>query len=220
MADNYRTVYIFELQVESENAKKQIADAAREMNAAFSTPTQKIQTQGVQQATTAFSAFTDTLRETSKQYWGFRRVGYDLEHTGTRMAATGIAIGAAMYKASEGYLEFDKSATSASMAMRLSSDLSGQLRDNLQSTAEEVVAFDTSELAEGLRLWAAGTGEVVRTESQLNRIMQDTVAIEKLAAINNVDYSSTVDDVGGVIKEFGLTQKDVNHVVDILNYTA
>lgn len=167
-----------------------------------------------------FGGFSEKLRETTSEYWAFRRIGYDFEHMGRKALTVTAAWATAMYGLSQSYIEFDSSATRAAMAMRLQPELVGQLRESIRETSIESAAFSPEQIAEGLRLWAAGTGEVVRSGSQLNRMMDDTVAIQRLAAVNNVDFAQTVDDVGGIMHEYGMQTKDVGRITDVLNYVS
>ena len=174
----------------------------------------------VTKASSYWQVFSKTAQETSRELWVFRRMSYDVEKFGRSMMVAGLAAGTALYGMSDAYTTFDESATRAAMAMRLTSELSGVLRENIKNTAIETMKFSPDQIAEGLRLWAAGTGEVIRSEDQLNRMMGDTVEIQKLAAINNVEFAQTVDDVGGIMHEFGLQTEDVGRITSVLNFVA
>lgn len=189
--------------------------ALRESNAELATQ-QKI----LQRNTSVWGAFSNSVQESSRDLWTMRRLSYDFEKWGRTMTASGLAAGAAIYSMADAYVNFDESATRAAMAMRLSVDLTDDLREGVKQASIAVARFTPEEIAEGMRLWAAGTGEVVQSQSQLNRLMEDTVDIQKLAAINNVEFSQTVDDVGGIMHEFGLQTEDVGRITSVLNFVA
>lgn len=164
--------------------------------------------------------FNIGVEEGTREQWALRRVAYDLQYFGRQMTVTGAAGAAALGLLSNAYLKFDESATRAGMAMRLSADLQDEMREGALEASRAIGMFSPDEITEGLRLWAAGTGEVVQSESQLNNMLATTVDIQKLAAMNNVEFAGTVDDVGGIMHEFGLQASDVNRIVSVLNYTA
>jgi phage-related minor tail protein len=72
----------------------------------------------------------------------------------------------------------------------------------------------------GLRVWAAGTGEVVSTSAQLNRMLADTTEIQKLAVMNNANLEGTMSGVNGVMKAYGIETAQVAQVSAVFNYVA
>ncbi len=190
-------------------------DAIQQANAALAAQ-QKV----LQRNSSSWGAFSAAVQESSRDLWTVRRLSYDFEKWGRSMMVGGLAIEAGMYSMSNSFVQFDESATRAAMAMRLTSDLTDDLRTGVKQASIDVAKFSPEEISEGLRLWAAGTGEVVQSQSQLNRMLEDTVEIQKLAAINNVEFSQTVDDVGGIMHEFGMQTEDVGRIASVLNFVA
>lgn len=164
--------------------------------------------------------FNEGIRESTREMWAARRSAYDLQSMGTSLTRTGLAWAAGMALVSREYLQFSEVATRAEMAMRLNVELQDDFRDALLESSAAIGVFDPAELAEGMRLWAAGTGEVVQSQEQLNRLMGDTLNIQKLAAMNNVDLTTTTEQVAGVMFEYGMNVSDVAHITEIMNYVA
>ena len=167
-----------------------------------------------------FGLDMQAMIEESRRIWPIRSLGYGLQNIGRTMLIQGAAQAAGMAALTNEYLKFDYAAIRAGQAMELQTELQPMLRDAIMETAEAVGRFDAEQVAEGLRTWAAGIGAVVRDSGDLNRLMEETIAIQKLAALNNVEFASTVDTVGGIMHEYGLTTRDVNHITEVLNYTA
>jgi hypothetical protein len=168
----------------------------------------------------AMAAFTDGVNETTAEIWGLRRAAYGMESFGRSLYRGGVQGLEWAREQSNAYLELSGALTRAGIAMELNADLRDELFSRTLETSSELGAFSPGELAEGLRVWAAGTGAVINNSTDLNRTLAETVAIQKLASLNNVDLASTTDHVGAIIKEFGLQLSDVNHVVEVLNYVS
>jgi len=158
--------------------------------------------------------------ERSREIWPIRSLGYGAQNIGRTMLIHGAAQAAAIAIMTKKYLELDYAATRAGQAMEMQTQLQPMLRQEIMDTSVAVGRFDTSQVAEGLRLWAAGIGAVVEDAGDLDKLMGDTLQIQKLAALNNVDFAGTVDTVGGIMHEYGMTTADVTHITETLNYVA
>ena len=167
-----------------------------------------------------WQAIGEGLDEGQRQFGAMRRMGYEVEGFGRDLLFSATAAAGGLALMTGEYLEFNEASTRAGMAMEWQADNMDVLQGAFLDTAESMGAFRGAELAEGVRLWAAGTGESVQSVGQLNRVLSDTVDIQKLAAMNAVDFGTTVDHVGGIMHEFGLTQRDVGEITEVLNYVS
>jgi len=165
-------------------------------------------------------AFNEGLNKASLQWFGLRRLGYSLDSIGQSMTRTGNAIFRAMAQAGESYLEFNEAATRAAIAMEMQSEMQDVLEQKILDTSQALGLFAPEEIAEGLRLWAAGTGEVVQTETELNNVLERVVDLQKLAAINSEDLGELTKITGGIMHGFGMTLEDVSHIIEVLNFGA
>lgn len=161
-----------------------------------------------------------SLNAISMQYRGLWRMGVSMQQIGRQITQTGQRALTFFGEAMDQYREFNRVATLTASAMQLPIELQGEFESLLQDTAIAMKAIPAEDLAEGLRLWAAGTGEVVKTTEQLNRIMEDAVVLQNLARINAEEFASTATITGAVMGEFGLNIKDIADVTEILNYAA
>jgi len=169
---------------------------------------------------TWFATFNEGLNKASLQWFGLRRLGYSLDAIGQSLTRSGRAIFDFMSQAGESYLTFNEAATRAAMAMEMQIEMQDVLEEKILDTAQALGLFSPEELAEGLRLWAAGTGEVIRTEEELNDILAQTIDIQKLAAMNVEELAGVTQIVGGIMHGFGMTLDDVTKISEILNYVA
>lgn len=187
-------------------------DAIKEITSAMST--------GLSPMEKWFDTFNTGLNQATMQWFGLRRLGYGLESIGRSMTRTGKAIFNAMVDAAKSYLTFNESATRAAMAMEMQVGMQDKLEESILDVSQTLGLFAPEELAEGLRIWAAGTGEVIQTETALNAILERTVDLQKLAAMNAEELGDVTQVTGGIMHGFGMETEDVTHIVEILNFVA
>ena len=228
----YETKYIFSLEVQGKDAVTQARAYRQQLQQALSgqqvgnlpalTIKPKVKLPPPEQIlpTTWLDRFTSGVNEATKQLWGVRRAAYGIESAGRAVVRTSLAIAAASAMAAREYLSYDEALTRTAISMSLSSDMSERFRATILQSSIELGKFKPEELALGLRYWVEGTGEVIKTQEDLNRVMAETVAIQKLAALTDSNLATLTDQVGGIMAEFALDLKDVNMVTEVLNYTA
>ena len=164
--------------------------------------------------------FNKGLNEATMRWFGLRRLGYGLVTTGNTMINSGKNLISMMQQAGESYLTFNEAATRAAMAMELQADMQDVLEQKLLDTSKTLGLFKPEELAEGVRLWAAGTGVVIKSEEELNALLEDTVDIQKLAAMNSTALGTATDITGGIMHGFGMEISDVAKITQALNFEA
>ena len=167
-----------------------------------------------------FDAFNEGLNQASLQWFGLRRLGYGLESVGRSMTRTGKEIVQFMTSAAEAYLDFNEAATRAAMAMEMQAEMQDVLEEKILDSSRALGLYTPSELAEGLRLWAAGTGVVIQTEEDLNEILAQTIDLQKLASMNMVQLGSVTEIAGGIMQGFGMDLDDVAHIAEVLNFVS
>jgi len=170
--------------------------------------------------TTEMDKLNSAINEATIQHFGMRRIGYGLAYSGRVVARAGEALSGSLMGTSEEYLKFEQRATIAGIAMEMQTDQIDDLEKAILDTSVALALFEPEELLEGTRQWAAGTGVVIEGQEQLNKLLEETIDIQKMAALNSVDLGKSVDTVGGVMHEFGLETKDVTHITEVLNFVA
>jgi len=164
--------------------------------------------------------FNIQLNAATLQYFGLRRLAFQFVMTGRSIEQMGRAALTFLGGVAKQFLELNEVATRAAAAMDLPRELMGALGKAVIETSKSMGLFRPTELAEGLRLWAAGTGEVIQSEEQLNRLVENTVDIQWLAILNAENLGETMTNVGAIMKTFGMTVDDVGRVASVLNYVA
>jgi len=180
----------------------------------------KIAARETGKVTTEMDKLNAAINEATIQHFGMRRIGYGLAYSGRVIARAGEALTGALMGTSEAYLQFEQRATIAGIAMEMQTQQIDDLEKAVLDTSVALALFKPEELLEGTRQWAAGTGAVIENQEQLNELLGETIDIQKMAALNSVDLSKSVDTVGGVMHEFGLETKDVTHITEVLNFVA
>lgn len=167
-----------------------------------------------------FNTFNRGLNQATLQWFGLRRLGYGFESIGRSMTRMGSEIFDALNTLSTSYIEFNEVATRAAMAMEMQVGMQDVLEEKILDTSQALGLFAPEEIAEGLRLWVAGTGEIIRTESALNTILERTIDLQKLAAMNNEELATVTQLAGGIMHEFGMEMSDISHIAEVLNFVA
>jgi len=228
----YETKYIFSLEIQGKDAVTQARAYRTQLQQALSgqqvtslpalTIKPKVKLPPPEQIlpTTWQQRFTSGVNEATQRLWGIRRAAYGIESAGRAVVRTSLAIAAAAAMSAREYLAYDESLTRTAISMGLASDMTEKFRAMILRSAIELGKFKPEELALGLRYWVEGTGEVIKSEEDLNRVMAETVAIQKLAALTDTNLATLTDQVGGIMAEYALDLKDVNMVTEVLNYTA
>jgi TP901 family phage tail tape measure protein len=198
---------------------ERIARAMEQATTAGSAPTTG-SASGLRQQISGMEEFARAIDAAQREFGAMRRIGYEMQRAGVLLTGMATGAGYAIYGMAQQYLELEEASTRAGMAMELNVRQFDALDAAIMRASEDVGAFSGPELAEGLRLWAAGTGETVETMEQVQRVLNDTVAIQKVAAMNNVNLSTTTETVGATMHAYGLEIDRVNDVAAVFNYVA
>jgi len=160
------------------------------------------------------------LRSLTAKYYGIRRVGISLDKIGSEITNATKKYVTFFRTAEEGYRAMSREATLAAAAMELPIGMQEIFEDRLLDTAIALKFVTASDLAKGLRLWAAGTGEVIQSFAQLNRMLKETANVQNLALINAATFGDTLTTVGAVLATFNLRIQDTAHIVEVLNFAS
>jgi len=164
---------------------------------------------GVDRAITA-------VQSVQRRMWGLRGLGYQLESYGRSMTMTATAMGAAAAAASNEYLKFADPLGRAARNLDLNSELTGVLDKRLTELAGTVSMMSPREQAEGLYLWAAATGAVVDSETELNNVLTQADHVQRLAKLGNVSYGVAVEATTDILSQYQLNISETERVVGTL----
>jgi TP901 family phage tail tape measure protein len=156
----------------------------------------------------------------SRQTFGMQMFAGGVERVGTMAMATGAAIIGPLTVAGKSYLEFADDAERAARQLKLNADLTAELKDETLDLSSNLGLFTSEEINQGLYTWASAIGAVAESSEDLNKLMQDSTEIQKLAAMNQESLGTTTEYVAGILGEFGMNTDQTNRTVSVLNYTA
>lgn len=174
----------------------------------------------IHNATEFMKAFTDELNKATLQYFGLRRLGYGFEQIGGQIAQAGRRNVQTMFEWARAYADFNAYATRAAAAMEMNAEQQEDMEAAVLADIDAMRLFDPEDIIDGLRVWAAGTGLVVRSEEDLQKALVQTRDIQLLAAFGSEQLAETMTSVGGGLAEFGLGLSDVERVTRLYNFTA
>jgi TP901 family phage tail tape measure protein len=164
--------------------------------------------------------FSSSLNEATMQYFGIRRVGYGMQAAGSAAQRMGQQMTGGLMDAAEAYWSFNEVSTRAAAAMELEVSLRDELDRAIIENSKSLGFFKPEQIAEGLRLWAAGTGVVVETQGELTRVVEGTVDVQKMALLNNANLGESMRITGAIMKSFDMTIDDTAKISEVLNYVA
>jgi len=151
---------------------------------------------------------------------GLRSMGMQLENVGRSAMMTGTAVMGSMALAGKSFLDYSRTADRAGRALKLNRELTDELKDSTIDLSLQYGLFDPKEIAEGLFIWASGTGSVARNQEELNTILEQTIPIQQVAAMNQENLEMVTEHVGGAMHGFGLETQDTQRIVEVFNYTS
>jgi TP901 family phage tail tape measure protein len=94
------------------------------------------------------------------------------------------------------------------------------LKKKVQDVAREMRLFPAEEVAKGLYFWQSTTGEVIKTQDDLERSMKNVSAIMKLSAMTNTNYETAIKGVYAVLKQFNKPMSETEKVVSLLHFAT
>jgi len=184
----FTTEYVFKILIDGAGAVKEAQRIGKELGAALGTEVggrgtgaqqlKKIRDEWVRiphdvdKATSSIDKFNAALNRATLQFFGLRRLTFQLAIMGRTIERMGEQTLSRIENLSEMFLELSYSVTRAAIAMDLPVELMGELRQAVMDASAALGYFTPEEVADGLRRWAAGTGEVVTSVEQLNMLVR------------------------------------------------
>src|SRR5207344_2625481 len=71
-----------------------------------------------------------------------------------------------------------------------------------------------------LYFWQSTTGDVIKTQKDLEQTMQNVTAVMKLAAMTDSNYETTIKGVYSTLKQFGLATSEAANVSSLLYFAT
>jgi TP901 family phage tail tape measure protein len=152
------------------------------------------------------------LKGVQTDYDAVYRAAYRVMQAGTMMQGVGMAGIKSLKSAVTAWGDYEFSLQRAANSLDMTKDQMQALSVAVQDAAIETRFFTPAEIAHDVYLWGSATGQTIKTQEDLNRVMGQTVSILKLAAMTQTDYESTAKGVYAVITQYGMALSDVNKV--------
>lgn len=167
-----------------------------------------------------FTRLAGAINNATMQYFGIRRLGYGMSEMGRVLERYAGAIVQKYKEWAAAFIEYSRQAERAAAAMQLPVEMYETYNESLLQVAATAGMFDPASLAQGLYVWASGTGDVVNNTSDLEKLYSQLIPVMMLARRHQLDLGETANYVGGAIANFGLTTADTAHVVETFNDVA
>ena len=156
------------------------------------------------------------LQAAQRQWWGVRGMGAQMQMYGREMMMGGAAVLGGAGAAANEYAKFAEPLGRAARNLELNTQLTQELDASLRSLAGTASVFTPEEQAAGLYQWAAATGEVVESSSEMDALLGRVAEVQKLSSLGMVDYGTAVEAVTDVQSQFQLGIGDTERIVATL----
>lgn len=164
--------------------------------------------------------FGAAMGAAARETYGLRTLGRGVERAGRGMMMTGMGIIGPLALAGRQYLEFADDANRAGRQLKLNADLTDELKSETLELSASLGLFAPEQISQGLYTWASAIGAVAESQEDLDRLLKDSVEIQKLAAMNQEQLGATTEYVAAILGEFGMDVSQTKRVVALLNFTA
>ncbi len=175
---------------------------------------------GYRKATSGVARFAEELNRARMESQGMGMIINDIGQVGRSLQFGGTALIGSLTMAGKSYLDLARQADTASRSLLLNEELTGRMRHEIIALAATYPLLDPQTAAEGITVWAQATGQAVDGAEDLQRILEQTVPIQQLAALTNAQIGTVTDGTAATLRQFGLTLDDTNRVVAIFNKVA
>ena len=139
----------------------------------------------------------------------------DISNVTRTIQYTSAALAGSLTMAAKSYLDLARQTDIASRSLLLSQEMTHQMRDEVIAMSAELGLITPQETAEAITKWAQATGQQVEQESDLNRILTQTIPIQQLAALTQTQATSVTDGTAAALRQYALTLDDTSRVTSI-----
>ncbi len=175
---------------------------------------------GYRRAASGVARFVEELNKARVESQGVGMLINDIGQAGRSLQFGGTALIGSLTMAGKSYLDLARQADTASRSLLLNEELTGRMRHEIIALAATYPLLDPQTAAEGITVWAQATGQAVEETNDLQRVLEQTVPIQQLAALTNAQIGTVTDGTAATLRQFGLTLDDTNRVVAIFNKVA
>ena len=165
-------------------------------------------------------AISWAVQEAQMRQMGLRMLAYDVDYMARSMMMAGAAMTGPPILAMRRFVEYTRNTDRAARAMGLARDESVGLRHELIEQSQALAMASPEELASGLYMWATGVGATARNYQELQKVIEDTIPIQQLSYMQQLDLAEATEATAGIMAEYRLETAETERVVEILDATA
>lgn len=166
-------------------------------------------------ATSAWSNFRSQLSELEHKFDAVFRAASHLQALGSELTGMGKA-GLGLLRETVGewgkYEYALNRAAGATEIFDTKTPIYKKLNQAIVDVAKEVRVFPAEEVAMGFYHWGAATGQVVKSQKDLEVISKGVTAILKAAAVTNSDVESSIKGVYAISKQYNMGLEDTEEI--------
>lgn len=147
------------------------------------------------------------LSDIEQKYDAVFRAGFRVTQAGHDLKNIGDDILGFLSKASDAWGDYQFMLNRAAGAMDLfdsTAPLYKDLSEGIQRVARDVRVFPAKDVAQAMYFWGSTTGQVIKSQKDLNLVLDQLSPILKTAALTETDYETAVKTAYNVTKQFGL----------------
>ncbi len=144
----------------------------------------------------------NAFNEAYAQFWGLSSMSRQMAMVGQTLMLVGGAVVGGAAAATKSFGDFEFQAIRAGRAMELSTEMADKLNEKLYEQAK-LLGMNPTELAKAAYYFASTTGQVVKTEEELNSLLKQQQVILQAAVISNVPYETMIKGVVSALGQFG-----------------
>lgn len=156
----------------------------------------------------------------SRQTFGLQMFAGAMARVSGMAMATGAALIGPPILAMRRFAEYTRATDRTARAMELSKDVSDELRHALIEQSVAMGMASPEDLAAGLYMWSTGVGATAKTYEDLQKVIQDTVPIQQLAYMQQLNLGTATENTAGILAEYRMEVSETGRVVEVLNATA
>lgn len=165
-------------------------------------------------------AISWSVQEAQMRQMGMRMLTADVQRLSRSLTIAGAAMTGPPILAMRRFVEYTRETNRAGRAMGLAQEESDALRHVLIEQSQAMGMVKPEEMASGLYMWATGVGATARTLDELKKVIEDTIPIQELAYMHQIELGHATETTAGILGEYGLEVSETTRVVNILDATA
>jgi TP901 family phage tail tape measure protein len=147
------------------------------------------------------------------------RAASHMQTMGRQMIGFAQRVGAAITDMVSKWGDFEfmlNRATAASGLFTAGAPLYDKMKRAILDAAQALRLFDPEEIAKATYFWQSTTGEAIKTEADLARMMKNVSAAMQVAAMTQTEYETVIKGGYSIMKQYGMALEDIPTILHSL----